>query len=222
MVKRFWLPIALCLSPGAFALPPTAYNPSAWMKWQEVPPGLLKRGERIRVHVKVTVSAEGRATDCAPLVPSGSTVFDTLTCSVFMVQGRFRPALDDKKRPVDGIFEFTKTWEARETAIDAGSSKAAGPQPAAGYGDWVSLYDLPKGAMRRDEIVTSRLMLLVSTDGRVKHCTASVSSERPDLDAYACRLFQLRGRYKPARDAVGNPVEAVDWQNVRWQVPENW
>lgn len=192
------------------------------MKWQEVPPGLLKRGERIRVLVNVTVSKEGRATDCAPRLPGESTVFDTLTCSVFMAQGRFRPALDDKRRPVDGIFEFAKTWEARQTAIDADSSKASSPQPAAGYGDWVTLYDLPSGAMRRDEIVTSRLMLLVSTDGRVKHCVASPSSERPDLDAYACRLFQLRARYKPARDAVGNSVEAVDWQNVRWQVPENW
>lgn len=49
----------------------------------------------------------------------------------------------------------------------------------------------------------------VGTDGRVRGCTVTRSSGRPDVDSTTCRLIEQRFNYRPARDAQGRPVAEV-------------
>jgi TonB family protein len=49
--------------------------------------------------VRMTVSAEGRATECAVVATSGNAALDAATCRVILARARFTPALDADGRP---------------------------------------------------------------------------------------------------------------------------
>jgi protein TonB len=57
------------------------------------------------------------------------------------------------------------------------------------------------------------VVLTVGPDGRVSACRVHQPSGDPDADAVTCRLATERFRFRPARDADGNPVESrFGWQ----------
>lgn len=58
-----------------------------------------RRGQG-RVIVRVTVSAEGRATACATVATSNTPAMDQATCAAVMSRARFIPALDAQGRPI--------------------------------------------------------------------------------------------------------------------------
>lgn len=63
-----------------------------------------------RVVVRVDVSAEGRATTCAPVSTSHTPVIDAAACHAAMTRGRFRPALDAAGQPTAAQFITTVTF----------------------------------------------------------------------------------------------------------------
>lgn len=175
----------------------------------------------MRTKLVVSVSPQGAPTYCSVSRASGYPVLDDLICETFIHSAKFQPAHDDHGNPVAGIYDFVRIWEAFDTAIDASTSKAAGPRQGSDSSNWVTAYDLPKGVLRPDEIVVSDIIISVSSAGKVIDCQTVDSSELPKLDDYACRLVKARGHYSPARDAAGNRTDGVDWMRVRWQALKN-
>ncbi len=61
--------------------------------------------------------------------------------------------------------------------------------------------------------------LTVGTDGRVKACRVHRASRDSQADRITCELATRRFRFRPARDAGGNPVESVFGWQQRWFYP---
>ena len=85
-----------------------------------------------------------------------------------------------------------------------GSGNAAPPQRVAGA---VSDRDYPRDAGRAGGTVG--VAFRVRPDGGVDQCRVIGSSGSVRLDALTCALVEQRFRYRPARDAAGQPVETT-------------
>lgn len=79
--------------------------------------------------------------------------------------------------------------------------------------------DYPPSAVRKGEEGTVEFCLRVSREGTVASCTIVSSSSFADLDEATCRLARERVRFRPARDARGDPVEDAAWGSLRWALP---
>jgi protein TonB len=80
--------------------------------------------------------------------------------------------------------------------------------------------DYPRGAVEARASGTVFLRFVVAPDGRVSNCNVTRSSGRADLDATTCRLIMRRFRYRPARDARGNPIPDVITGNHEWHIQQ--
>lgn len=76
----------------------------------DYPPAALRTATQGRVIVRIAVSVEGRATECATVATSGSRAIDARTCEVILRRARFRPALDAAGHPVAVRTVSTVTW----------------------------------------------------------------------------------------------------------------
>ncbi len=61
-----------------------------------------------------------------------------------------------------------------------------------------------------------KLRYRIGIDGRVSDCRILVSSGRPALDATTCRLITERFRFRPSRNARGDPVPAIMVERHGW------
>ena len=86
--------------------------------------------------------------------------------------------------------------------------------------------DYPEDAYnsRRGGIV--HLRFTVAPSGRVSDCAVTRSSGSRELDAVTCRLIVRRFRYRPARNAEGNPIASTVVGEHVWEVapqpPDRW
>ena len=78
--------------------------------------------------------------------------------------------------------------------------------------------DYPDAEFERRIGGTVFLRFIVDPTGRVSECTVTRSSGSRALDATTCRLILRRFRYRPARDAEGNPIAAVVRGEHQWEV----
>ncbi|WP_086607301.1 energy transducer TonB [Erythrobacter donghaensis] len=67
---------------------------------------------------------------------------------------------------------------------------------------------------------TVRFAVTVSPQGRITACTILESSGDSHLDREACELVTRRGRFNPARDDDGEPVEGRWESRITWKVPD--
>ncbi len=67
---------------------------------------------------------------------------------------------------------------------------------------------------RRGAQITVRYR--IGVDGRVSGCAVITSSGRPDVDSETCRAITERFRFRPARDARGDPVPFVMTETQGW------
>jgi periplasmic protein TonB len=84
---------------------------------------------------------------------------------------------------------------------------------------WIDIDDYPAAALRNEEQGLVMTILTIGVDGRVSDCRITFSSQSPALDAATCRLFRSRARYRPARDANGDPIAGQAREQVRWVLP---
>lgn len=85
---------------------------------------------------------------------------------------------------------------------------------------WYSNDDYPASALRAEAQGRVTVRVTIDTSGRVSGCTVTASSGNTDLDNTTCRVAQRRGRYSPAKDQAGNPIQSASSYSVRWQVPK--
>jgi len=92
-------------------------------------------------------------------------------------------------------------------------------QPAKNWKNWITTEDYPPGAIRENLQGLVVISVTIGTDGRVRSCVVTQSSGSRLLDDATCRLYTLRARFTPARDADGNPTLAQRTIHYRWQIP---
>lgn len=76
----------------------------------DYPAAALRHAAQGRVIVRIAVSADGRATECAPVATSGNAPIDTTTCRVILSRARFRPGLDAAGQPVATRIIWPVIW----------------------------------------------------------------------------------------------------------------
>jgi periplasmic protein TonB len=82
----------------------------------------------------------------------------------------------------------------------------------------ISIDDYPASALaNRDEGRTS-FRLTVGPDGRVTGCVILGSSGSTALDSATCEIVRRRGRFTPARDGSGRPVEDQYFGELAWRI----
>jgi periplasmic protein TonB len=75
-----------------------------------VPPGGREARLGTQVIVRVTVTPEGRARDCAIVRPSPDAEADRITCKLVESRLGFRPAMDANGNPVAAPFYWRQQW----------------------------------------------------------------------------------------------------------------
>lgn len=84
---------------------------------------------------------------------------------------------------------------------------------------WLSADDYPASALNARKEGMTLIGWTISTNGRVTDCRVLKSSGTSELDQAACTGILRRGRYRPALDAAGSPVESYSTRLVRWTLP---
>jgi len=100
-------------------------------------------------------------------------------------------------------------------------SGSGGGGGAAAKAQWIqgriANRDYPRAASRAGAEGTVIVRFTVETSGRATGCRVMSSSGNADLDATTCRLIERRFKYRPAKDAQGNPVASQQgWKQVWW------
>jgi protein TonB len=83
---------------------------------------------------------------------------------------------------------------------------ASAPEMRPGF--FVSERDYPKQARQAGAEGTSSVRVRIGQNGRVTGCTVTASSGVEILDASTCQIISGRARFDPARDTMGNKIEA--------------
>lgn len=95
------------------------------------------------------------------------------------------------------------------------AKQAEGASPA----QWITNDDYPPSVLNEHKQGVSFIGWTISPVGRISDCRILRSSGTPALDKAACDAIQKRGRYRPALDAAGKPVESYSTRQIRWQLP---
>ena len=85
-------------------------GPNSWVSREDYPAAALRAGSEGTVGFRLTVSPQGRATDCAVTSSSGSPVLDSATCALAVRRARFEPARDEKGEPTAASFNSRIVW----------------------------------------------------------------------------------------------------------------
>lgn len=80
------------------------------LRADDYPEAALRQAVQGRVIVRIAVSADGRATECATVATSGSPAIDERTCQVILARARFRPAIDAEGREVAARMVSSVVW----------------------------------------------------------------------------------------------------------------
>ncbi|MCM8557397.1 energy transducer TonB [Sphingomicrobium sediminis] len=76
----------------------------------DYPASALREGREGLSIIRITITADGRATDCSIAQSSGSFDLDTAACDITTSRTRFTPALDDEGEPVDMTVRLPIRW----------------------------------------------------------------------------------------------------------------
>lgn len=100
--------------PPAPATPPKAAQPrgnySSWASTEDYPSRALRDEREGTTGIRVTVSPQGRVTNCQVTRSSGHADLDETTCSLITRRGRFTPAERDGQ-PVEGQWTTSIRWQ---------------------------------------------------------------------------------------------------------------
>jgi protein TonB len=92
--------------------------------------------------------------------------------------------------------------------------------PKGADGSWLTADDYPFRALRVGRQGRTAFTLTIGQDGRVIDCHVTESSGSPDLDAATCSNFSQRGRFVPATDGTGHPIQGSYASSVNWSLPQ--
>lgn len=76
----------------------------------DYPTQAYRHGWEGPVGVDLTVGTSGQVTHCSIIVSSGHDVLDQQTCALMIARARFKPALDQLGRPIEGHVQQRINW----------------------------------------------------------------------------------------------------------------
>ncbi|WOE76420.1 energy transducer TonB [Alterisphingorhabdus coralli] len=84
--------------------------PELWITVTDYPMHAALDGLEADVETELTVAEDGRVSECVIISSSGDALLDSKTCKLLVRRARFKPALDDEKRPITGVYRFSHSW----------------------------------------------------------------------------------------------------------------
>ncbi len=86
-------------------------DPGRWMGPRDYPTDLLREGAQGLVRFRLTVDAEGEATDCHIQKSTRPEGFDKAVCEALMRKAKFEPALGEDGEPIVSFWRNTVRFE---------------------------------------------------------------------------------------------------------------
>lgn len=90
---------------------PKPINVVQWLAPSDYPDSAVREGVSGASVTRLNVTAEGKVTSCAVVVPSGSPDLDKATCSGALRRGRYEPAVAADGRKVASLVIFVVRWQ---------------------------------------------------------------------------------------------------------------
>lgn len=101
--------------PALVAVPAQGIHPETWAALVGYPRQARVRDVGGETSMRVTVSAEGRVTDCVVLAGSGTALIDQRSCEVMRDRARYKPAIGRDGAPIASLQAMTFIWGAVHT-----------------------------------------------------------------------------------------------------------
>ena len=178
---------------------------------EDYPAEAREHGDQGTVGFELAVGPDGAVTGCTVTASSGSPALDRTSCEIIAARAHFTPARDAAGHVVPDRIAARINW-------------ALPPEPPplrararANLASYVQNGDYPPAALSNHEQGTVGFRLHVSPEGRVTVCDIMVSSGSRLLDLRTCQIMLVRARFRPARDAAGNPAEDVVSARLTWR-----
>lgn len=89
------------------------------------------------------------------------------------------------------------------------------------YGDIQRLFsaaDYPFAAQRREQMGSTKMILLIDEAGKVADCTVTQTSGAASIDAQSCAIVRERGTFRPAIGLDGKPAKSAYTQTITWRL----
>lgn len=86
-------------------------NLTSLFSTDDYPQSAIRNEEQGTTAVRLTISTEGRVSNCAITSSSGSTALDNATCNIIRRRARYTPAKDQAGRPITGTDTARIRWE---------------------------------------------------------------------------------------------------------------
>jgi protein TonB len=86
-------------------------NPGSWATTDDYPSRALREEKEGVTRFSVTVSAEGRVTNCTVTGSSGTPELDDAACRAITRRARFNPATDGEGKPTTGTYSNSVRWQ---------------------------------------------------------------------------------------------------------------
>lgn len=158
-----------------------------------------------------TVAAEDPAEELTPETQATETPVETAPTE--RTPAAERPGAPVETRPTPVEIRPTPQPDPPRTG------RATPPEPIGNPGNWVRASDYPSNILRNGEEGTSRYQVRVGANGVPTACFTIGSSGHFQLDARACNMVMSRARFRPGRDASGNPAAGLYSGSHRWRAP---
>ena len=161
-------------------------NPATWVTTSDYPAISLRNHEEGTTTFRLTISPQGRVSECMILSSSGSPSLDEATCALITRRALFRPAVDKRGKETTGNYNNRVRWT------------------------------IPNGAATPFQIKPEsiEISLMIEADGSATNCIKTVNGVRIDEQPQS-NPCSTGVRFAPFVDAQGRAVrKQVTYQSV--------
>lgn len=95
---------------AALSRQPRAINPATWIRNEDYPDSAVRAEKSGSTVIRFVISAEGRISDCTPVVSSGTPELDAASCRLMVDRAKYEPALDADGKPISVRNVQTVNW----------------------------------------------------------------------------------------------------------------
>ena len=100
-----WQRLSMIAGSGSFSFIRKVYSSTA---------SALSREEQGTTRFRLTISADGRVSNCTVTGSSGSSTLDNTTCRIMRSRARFTPARDNYGNPTTDTHSGSITWRIQD------------------------------------------------------------------------------------------------------------
>jgi protein TonB len=107
------MPILIALALAAVPASPPVQR-GGYVTQDDYPRAALRAGAAGTTAVHLTISAQGRVSECQVTRSAGFDALDKASCDLMLKRARFSPALDKDGKPVEGGYDTHVSWRLPE------------------------------------------------------------------------------------------------------------